>query len=144
MHFDFALPKYVNPQSMCVNYNKMTKLALFMSAIYSTHAVAGTYDFSSVSGSGTPTLTTTVDGITLTATQSNSNNITLTTGFLDPGTSNNSDTWTITFSSPINISQFQMGEIFDLPDGIYILHQIVVRRSVLMRMIRLLLALLPP
>ncbi|WP_405632580.1 Ig-like domain-containing protein, partial [Pseudoalteromonas sp. Ld20] len=120
MHFDFVFPKYVNPQSMCVNYNKMTKLALFMSAIYSTHAVAGTYDFSSVSGSGTPTLTTTVDGITLTATQSNSNNITLTAGFLDPGSSHNSDTWTITFSSPINISQFQMGEISNLSDGIYI------------------------
>ncbi|MCE0557887.1 tandem-95 repeat protein [Motilimonas sp. E26] len=98
----------------------MTKLALFMSIIYSTHAAAGTYNFSSVSGSGTPTLTTTVDGITLTATQSNSNNITLTAGFLDPGISNNSDTWTITFSSPINISQFQMGEISNLSDGIYI------------------------
>ncbi|MDO6525574.1 Ig-like domain-containing protein [Motilimonas sp. 1_MG-2023] len=120
MHFDFAFPKYVNPQSMCVNYHKMTKLALFMSIIYSTHAAAGTYNFSSVSGDGTATLTTTVDGITLTATQEDGNNINVTSGFLDPSAAIAEKIWTIAFNSPVNITQFQMGEFSNLSVGTYI------------------------
>ncbi|MEI5637740.1 MULTISPECIES: Ig-like domain-containing protein [unclassified Pseudoalteromonas] len=88
-----------------------TKLLLIGTSLFSSGVMAGTYTFtnSNISGSGTPTVTLTVDDITLTATQSTGNNIQMDSNYLNFGSSTNTDTWTVSFSAPVSITQFDIG-----------------------------------
>uniref|UniRef100_UPI001319D7A1 Ig-like domain-containing protein n=1 Tax=Pseudoalteromonas sp. T1lg23B TaxID=2077097 RepID=UPI001319D7A1 len=108
----------------CGTYSKFSlaiKQALVVLFLFSAQAAADTYTFSTVSGSGTATLTTTVSGITLTATQSDGGNITVSSGFMVPSTvTPNGETWTLSFDSPVSITQFDMAEFADLSDGSYV------------------------
>ncbi|UXI03214.1 Ig-like domain-containing protein [Photobacterium sp. TY1-4] len=101
-------------------YHKVTKLALIISALFSADAAAGKFNFTSVNGDNTQTLTTTVDGVTLTATQSGGNTVQVTAGFMDAGTFHNSESWTITFSVPIDITQFDIGEFANQDAGSFV------------------------
>ncbi|WP_440055533.1 Ig-like domain-containing protein [Pseudoalteromonas sp. T1lg65] len=107
--------------STSFGYQRVAKLVFIIAILFSTRAVADTYTFSTVSGSGTATLTTTVSGITLTATQSDGGNITVSSGFMVPSTvTPNGGTWTLSFDSPVSITQFDMAEFADLSDGSYV------------------------
>ncbi|WP_235420503.1 Ig-like domain-containing protein [Pseudoalteromonas sp. ND6B] len=88
-----------------------------MSTLYSVNASAGTYTFDNVSGNNTQTLTSTVDGITLTATQSAGNTLNVESSFLNPNTSSVGETWTFTFSAPVSITQFDIGEFANVDLG---------------------------
>lgn len=92
----------------------MTKLALIISGLFSANVAASTFDFSGAT-TGT-TLTTNADGVTATMTVSSGEQLNVTpyqgSNFAYPSpTPLSSSTWTISFSSPISITQFRMMEI---------------------------------
>lgn len=93
-----------------------TKLTLLLSAVFSTSAIASTFTFDNSAnntGDGSATFTSTTDGVTLTATQSAGRFISYNsaqTGFMVPTTSQSGETWTMSFSSNISITQFDLGQ----------------------------------
>ena len=68
----------------------------------------------------TTTLTSNEGGVTLSATKSDGTTFNISSGFLNPGnlltTSNVS--YTVTFSTPVNVTQFQLGEFNNLSAGV--------------------------
>ncbi|WP_240701276.1 MULTISPECIES: Ig-like domain-containing protein [unclassified Pseudoalteromonas] len=94
----------------------VTKLALFLSTVFSASAVASTFTFDNSAnntGDGSTTFTSTTDGVTLTATQSAGRTISyenILSGFMVPTTSQSGETWTMSFSSNISITQFDLGQ----------------------------------
>ncbi|WP_254663592.1 Ig-like domain-containing protein [Pseudoalteromonas sp. BMB] len=94
----------------------VTKLALFLSTVFSASAVASTFTFDNSAnntGDGSATFTSTNDGVTLTATQSAGRIISYNsavTGFMVPTTSQAGEFWTMSFSSNISITQFGIGQ----------------------------------
>ena len=93
-----------------------TKLTLLLSAVFSTSAIASTFTFDNSAnntGDGSTTFTSTTDGVTLTATQSAGRAISyqnVLSGFMVPTTSQSGETWTMSFSSNISITQFDLGQ----------------------------------
>ncbi|WP_411827883.1 hypothetical protein [Luteolibacter sp. AS25] len=90
-----------------------------LAAILATSAptFAAVYTFSSTAGNGTPVLTTTESGVTLTATSSALSDMNISSGFLAPSQIGAGATWSMTFSSPIAITSFQIGEFTNISDG---------------------------
>lgn len=65
----------------------------------------------------TTTLTSNESGVTISATKSDGGQLNVSSGFLNPGTTGSGTTYTLTFSTAVNVTQFQMGEFTNLSAG---------------------------
>ena len=80
--------------------------------------VLPTFNFSlSTAGIGTPTLTETVDDVTVTITVSDGSALHVHSGFVNPSQLTSTDTYTLTFSQPVAVTGFRVGEYIQLSDG---------------------------